>query len=401
MKKSVLLACTMLVAFSASTALAFNPRTQYRMRPTIEINLDALNNLHQEEAPTPIAGQADVSPFGEQSAADKGKHKHATHKRKHKKHAVKHKKKATACPPVQPEKTETTPEVKVTPAHEAPSSPPESENVPQLAPLPGREVSPPVAPAPKAPVAAEPPHAELPLPAKKGDVTPPAMPEPSQKVQPLALPEPASPAPVAPSLPPVAPGAAKAPTPPAPAVNSEPPSLPLAALPKEPAGGLPPLPGEKAAPGEKELPSMPGGEALPSLPGAKNAPAAGAAALPPLPGASADKDEAAAGSATAPDERIVFNSNATELPLGATAKLDMIATQLTAHTNMRANVVAYASGSDAVSIYPKRVSLARGIAVRNYLVTTKGIDVGRVNVKALGNKNESGPADRVDVFIIK
>ena len=63
--------------------------------------------------------------------------------------------------------------------------------------------------------------------------------------------------------------------------------------------------------------------------------------------------------------------------------------------------MAYASGGEASGIYPKRVSLARGIAVRNYLTTTKGVDIERVNVKALGNKSEDGPADRVDVFIIK
>lgn len=87
--------------------------------------------------------------------------------------------------------------------------------------------------------------------------------------------------------------------------------------------------------------------------------------------------------------------------MGMSSKLDAIATQLTSNPNLRVSITAYASGSDAVSIYPKRVSLARGIAVRNYLVSNKGIDVERITVKALGNKNEGGPANRVDLSVIK
>jgi hypothetical protein len=68
---------------------------------------------------------------------------------------------------------------------------------------------------------------------------------------------------------------------------------------------------------------------------------------------------------------------------------------------MRVTVMAYAGGPEGSGIYPKRVALARGIAVRNYLTSTKGIDIDRVNVKALGNKNEGGPGDRVDLFLLK
>jgi hypothetical protein len=68
----------------------------------------------------------------------------------------------------------------------------------------------------------------------------------------------------------------------------------------------------------------------------------------------------------------VFNESETDVPLGSTGKLDALA------------------------------ALARGIAVRNYLTSTKGIDIERVNVKALGNKNaDGGPGDRVDLFVLK
>src|SRR6185369_7589095 len=99
--------------------------------------------------------------------------------------------------------------------------------------------------------------------------------------------------------------------------------------------------------------------------------------------------------------QIVFGANETDVPLNVTSKLDDVAMQLIKNPDERVSIVAYASGSDAISIYPKRVSLARGISVRNYLTTARNIDVERVTVKALGNKNEDGPSDRVDLFIIK
>lgn len=103
----------------------------------------------------------------------------------------------------------------------------------------------------------------------------------------------------------------------------------------------------------------------------------------------------------APDLRLSFNENQTEVPLNNTAQLDALAKTLHDNPNARVSIMAYASGPDTAGIYPKRVSLARGIAVRNYLTTSKGIDIERVNVKALGNKNTGGPGDRVDLFILK
>jgi outer membrane protein OmpA-like peptidoglycan-associated protein len=111
---------------------------------------------------------------------------------------------------------------------------------------------------------------------------------------------------------------------------------------------------------------------------------------------------ATAGAATAePDVRVTFGETETDVPLAQTASLDKLAKDLTAHPGERVNIIAYASGPETSGVFPKRVSLARGIAIRNYLTTTKGIDIERVNVKAQGNKNPGGPGDRVDVFILK
>jgi outer membrane protein OmpA-like peptidoglycan-associated protein len=107
-------------------------------------------------------------------------------------------------------------------------------------------------------------------------------------------------------------------------------------------------------------------------------------------------------SSAVPDLRIAFNETETDVPLASTSKLDNLAKTLTNNPGERVTIMAYASGPETTGIYPKRVSLARGIAIRNYLTSNKGIDIERVNVKALGNKNQgAGPGDRVDVFILK
>jgi outer membrane protein OmpA-like peptidoglycan-associated protein len=99
---------------------------------------------------------------------------------------------------------------------------------------------------------------------------------------------------------------------------------------------------------------------------------------------------------------IQFNESETDVPLASTGQLDTLAKRLTDNPALRVNIMAYAGGPETTGIYPKRVSLARGIAVRNYLTGNKGIDIERVNVKAMGNKNEgNGPGERVDVFVLK
>ena len=112
---------------------------------------------------------------------------------------------------------------------------------------------------------------------------------------------------------------------------------------------------------------------------------------------------AATGGATtnSVDLRIVYNDTETDVPLSMTAKLDEIAEQLNKNKSARVTITAYASGTESSGVYPKRVSLARGIAVRNYLTGSKNIEIDRVNVKALGNKNDAPPYDRVDININK
>jgi outer membrane protein OmpA-like peptidoglycan-associated protein len=106
-------------------------------------------------------------------------------------------------------------------------------------------------------------------------------------------------------------------------------------------------------------------------------------------------------SGEAPALRIPFNESETDIPLGINDKIDHVADALNKDPALRVTILAYASGPESSGIYPKRVALARGIAVRNYLTTNKSVDIERVNVKALGNKNAGGPPDRVDIMLSK
>jgi outer membrane protein OmpA-like peptidoglycan-associated protein len=82
--------------------------------------------------------------------------------------------------------------------------------------------------------------------------------------------------------------------------------------------------------------------------------------------------------------------------------LDGLAQTLTTKPAERVQLVAYASGGAATddAIEARRVSLARAVAVRAYLIQ-HGVPSNRIDVRALGNRVEGGgPADRVDLVTL-
>ncbi|MET1027901.1 MAG: efflux transporter outer membrane subunit [Dongiaceae bacterium] len=130
------------------------------------------------------------------------------------------------------------------------------------------------------------------------------------------------------------------------------------------------------------------------VPDAKDKPAPASTAISaPAPGkiATAEPKPAVAQS---PDLSIAFDANNTDLPPAGTAALDQLVTKMTANKNLRVQVMAYASGTPDTEEVARSTSLARGLAVRQYLYD-KGIPSTRVEVRALGLKGNG--ADRVDV----
>jgi outer membrane protein OmpA-like peptidoglycan-associated protein len=97
---------------------------------------------------------------------------------------------------------------------------------------------------------------------------------------------------------------------------------------------------------------------------------------------------------------IVFSQSETEVPLAAQKQLILLAKQLSSDATSNIQIVAYASGSEDQASVARRVSLARALAVRAFLIDL-GIDNTRISPKAMGNKIPSGSPERADIIIIK
>jgi outer membrane protein OmpA-like peptidoglycan-associated protein len=111
------------------------------------------------------------------------------------------------------------------------------------------------------------------------------------------------------------------------------------------------------------------------------------AAVPPAPAATG-------GSAY----RIGFAPNDAGLSAEARLRLDRLVETLNRDAQQRLQLLAYAGGDAENGSQARRLSLSRALAVRSYLIE-KGVRSARIDVRALGNRNEGGPPDRVDATI--
>jgi outer membrane protein OmpA-like peptidoglycan-associated protein len=189
---------------------------------------------------------------------------------------------------------------------------------------------------------------------------------------------------------------------PKPAAVPPPPKLPPPSAPAAKSAGKPEPPAAPttAAPTAAVPPPVTGSpSASPSPAVAATPPAATAALSPPPP-------TVAAAAATAAG-RIAFASGDSALSDDAKAQLAPLVGQLSANDRLHVNVLGYAAGGNDQS-QARRLSLARALAVRSYLVD-RGIPTTRVDVRALGSRNDTaangagtsgaGPADRVDIVL--
>ena len=338
---------------------------------------------------------------------------------------------AAPLPPQAPASRVVVPTLQPTPAL---TSPVDLPRPPQLA---ARQAAP--APAQTAPAAIEPPS----LPAAEPTAPPPPSPEPPAPsvqappppaldddrtaaeaevplIPPPALDE-APPAPPAPALaeaPPPEPqiAALSEPTPPAPPAPAPDASEPLA----PPPPALPPA--EAEAPPEPPAPEPPAAEIPPPElpapePPAPEAPAqasmTGTAPEPPAPEAppapsTADAPTSTQTAAVPPagetpaelgeaGQRLGFAVGSADLDESAQQVLSALAETLKADGNARVQLLAYASSADNSASRARRLSLSRALAVRAYLID-QGVRSTRMDVRALGDKSEGGPPDRVDIL---
>ncbi len=96
---------------------------------------------------------------------------------------------------------------------------------------------------------------------------------------------------------------------------------------------------------------------------------------------------------------ILFTGDAARLPETARPALEKLAARLEKDEGLGLQLLAYADGDDASASKARRLSLSRALEVRKFLMD-QGVRSTRIEVRALGNKSDGGPADRVDAILI-
>ncbi|MBI2236190.1 MAG: OmpA family protein [Magnetospirillum sp.] len=95
---------------------------------------------------------------------------------------------------------------------------------------------------------------------------------------------------------------------------------------------------------------------------------------------------------------VLFVSENSRLPDSAKPELNKLASRLEKDDGLSLQLLAYAEGDEANASKARRLSLSRALEVRKYLMEL-GVRSTRIEVRALGNKVEGGPADRVDAVL--
>lgn len=98
--------------------------------------------------------------------------------------------------------------------------------------------------------------------------------------------------------------------------------------------------------------------------------------------------------------RLAYGTGDEALPGDASSALAPVIDQLKSDDNARAQLMAYAEGDAATASAARRLSLFRALKVREYLIE-QGIKATRIDVRALGANADEGPADRVDVVMMR
>jgi len=120
----------------------------------------------------------------------------------------------------------------------------------------------------------------------------------------------------------------------------------------------------------------------------------------PVASAAPPKQVATASTVGSAITAVNFKPGVTDLGGGAQPVLDALVGRLLANQELRVELISHATGAPDDAMEARRVSLARAVAVRAYLVE-KGVKSLRIDVRALGNRADGGPvADQVDLQVV-
>lgn len=95
---------------------------------------------------------------------------------------------------------------------------------------------------------------------------------------------------------------------------------------------------------------------------------------------------------------LTFGPEEKDLPLSAATSLSSVTERMNADSNLRVQLLGYASSADDSPSSVRRMSLSRALSVREFLMDA-GIQSTRIEVRALGDQIESGNPNRVDVVL--
>lgn len=96
----------------------------------------------------------------------------------------------------------------------------------------------------------------------------------------------------------------------------------------------------------------------------------------------------------------MFDDKSAKISDSARAPLQELSNKMKESEDLRVQLLAYAEGTPETASQARRLSLSRALAVRSFLIN-QGVRSTRMDVRALGNKAESGPADRVDAVLVE
>ena len=98
---------------------------------------------------------------------------------------------------------------------------------------------------------------------------------------------------------------------------------------------------------------------------------------------------------------ILFAKDASEPAEGALGAIKFLAVDLNAamtRPSSRVELQAFGGGKGDKGSDARRLSLRRALAIRQVLISD-GVSPDRIDVRAMGGADDSGPADRVDVYV--
>ena len=246
----------------------------------------------------------------------------------------------------------------------------------------------PLAPPSRAVRMAPPPMAEKPA------SPPDKAPAPQQIAAKTVPSKPTPPPPVAKTPPP--PPVVKSPPPPPPPVTKAPPPPPAAKVPppppvvaKAPPPPVPKAPSERTAKAQTQAVQSARAPAKPSPPATQ--PRSKERQVAALPRVSLPRDGGQV-------LRIDFLGASARLTTDAERSLGSLAATME-QSDGRLQLKAYAGGTGETLSSARRLSLSRALAVRSFLIE-QGIRSTRIDVRALGRAEDSGPPERVDIVLL-